>query len=436
VTTRPGPRLASVLWVLAAGALAVPVVPPLRWALLAGLAAVVAAALLERRALGRVGVAVERPRALALGLDAEEALDLALRTDAPWPVRLEVRQVWPGVLAPASARAGGVVPPGRDLEVRFGVRAARRGRAALAGPHLALSRWGLVERVVQAGEPTEVSVLPNLSAVGRLRRALDRFALQGLGARVAPRVGKGREFDRLREYRTDDDYRDIAWKASARHGKLIVQEYRLDRSQDVLVGVDRGHRMAARTTRVTRVDHAVDAAVQLAYLCDRLEDRVGVLSFGAGVDRGVGQGRGPHHLRRVVRFATGVEAARVHTDYLALAGDLRRRLKRRTLVVLLTDLPIAEEGEDLLRAVGLLLPRHLPLVVVLADPALEARAGLLPRDQAELARALVARDLAWRRRRTVLELRRRGALVVETPPERLGVEAMNGYLEVKRRQLL
>ena len=89
-----------------------------------------------------------------------------------------------------------------------------------------------------------------------------------------------------------DDFRDIAWKASARHGKLIVREYRLDRSQDVLVCLDRGHRMAARVAGLSRLDHAVNAAVLLGYICNRMEDRVGLLSFATDVTVGVGTGAG------------------------------------------------------------------------------------------------------------------------------------------------
>src|SRR5205085_7625033 len=131
---------------------------------------------------------------------------------------------------------------------------------------------------------------------------------------TSPKLGKGREFDRLREYNTDDDFRDIAWKPSARHNKLIVREYRTDRSQDVLVCVDRGHRMAARSGHISKADHAVNAAVLLAYICNRMEDRMGLLSFGAEVERGVGQGRGAAHGRQLVSFATGLKAEFIHTD--------------------------------------------------------------------------------------------------------------------------
>ena len=299
-----------------------------------------------------------------------------------------------------------------------------------------MSFWGWAERLVSLPGRSELKVMPNLRAVKRLHRTLNDAFLRGLGQRSAPRLGKGRDFDRLREYTVDDDFRDIAWKASARHRKLIVREFRLDRSQDVLVCVDRGHRMAALTTRIRRVDHAVNAAVLMSYICSRMEDRVGVLSFGAQVDSGIPQGRGAAHLSKITAYSTSIQAEYIHTDFLALGAHVRRRLRRRALVLIVTTLPETDDEQALVRATRMLMPTHLPLFVVLSDPALRAAAESLPANREELSRTLVARDLWTGRRRMMDELRRRGAWVVDTGPEDAGVDSVNAYLEIKRRQLI
>jgi len=296
--------------------------------------------------------------------------------------------------------------------------------------------FGLAERIVAAGEETAVHVLPNLRAVKRLQKRLNDYALRSLVARAAPRIGKGRDFDRLRDYVVDDDFRDVAWHASARHGRLIVREFRLDRSQEILLCVDRGHRMAARVEQITRLDHAVNAAVLISYVCNRMEDKFGVMSFSAATENGVAFGRGASQLRAVTAYTSSVDAAYQHTDYLALAAALRKRLRHRTLILILTVLPEREDRYDLLRAVGMLAPQHLPLIVTLTDRNLRAAAQLLPSNRAELSRTLVARDLWLGRLELIRELRSRGALVVEATPEDAGVESINAYIDVKRRQLL
>ena len=433
---RAGTRLVRSLLALGGAALLVPVVPGLEWALLAGAGVVAALAAAEALALRRVAIRADEPARCVLSLDEAEELRFRLSTDADRDLTLSVRRTWPRLLGGGSTTVQGVCRPGESLELACAVRGVERGRAALDGPHVALTSGGWAERIVSLPGTSELTVLPNLKAVRRMHRQLNAAVLRGLGQRVSPRLGKGREFDRLREYSTGDDYRDIAWKASARHRKLIVRDFRLDRSQDVLVCVDRGHRMAALTTRIRRIDHAVNAAVLVSYICGRMEDRVGILSFGAQVESGIPQGRGASHQSRVTSFASGIEAQYIHTDYPALGAHVRRRLRTRSLVLLLTTLPEAGEEKSLVRAVRMLAPTHLPLVVVLSDPALRAAAEALPATKEDLCRTLVARDMTTQRRQMMEELRRLGAWVVDTGPEDAGLDAVNAYLEIKRRQLI
>lgn len=442
---RPGRLLLRALLGLCLTALLVPFVPALVWLLALALAVLLAIAGREALALRRLAVTAERPAAWVLSLDEEEDLPLRLTTSARRPVRLTVRQVWPELLEQPSSRVEGTCRPGEVLSSDIRVRAVVRGTARIAPPWVSATFDGWMERFLPAtlrndqGEPaaaTPLTVLPNLKAVRRLRGQLDRLFLQGLGSRAAPRLGKGRDFDRLREYVSGDDLRDVAWKASARHGKLITREYRLDRSQDILICVDRGHRMAAPVAHVTRLDHAVNAAVLLASICNRMEDRVGLLSFADSVEQGLGQGRGSSHLRKITAYSAGVMPDYLHTDYLALGAHLRRRLRSRALVLILTALPELEGEGEIVRAVEMLVPQHLPVVIVFSDPAMAAATSFLPEDKPELCRTLVARDLWLERRRVLAELRRRGALVAEAAPGDAGVQAVNSYLEVKRRQLL
>lgn len=433
---RPGERAARVLLVLAVAAVSAAWLPGVVWLVAAGLGALAAAAGAEAAILARARVTAERAGRIALPLDEPEEIELAVAVQARRPLRLVVRQVWPPLLEPAASEERRPVRPGELARLRLAVRGVERGSAPLPPPHAALTVWGLVERRIALPLAGEVHVLPNLARVARLHRKLNRFALRGLGVRAAAKLGKGREFDRLRDYVEGDDLRDVAWKASARHRKLIVQEYRLDRSQDIVVCLDRGHRMAARVARVTRLDHAIDAALLLAYIANRMEDRIGLLAFAAEAEQGIAQGHGRSQLRRLTAYATGLAPEVVHTDYLALAAHLRRRLRHRTLVLVVTALPEREEQGELLRAVEVLTPQHLPLVVLFTDPELEAVARLRPASKEELSRTLVARDLWHGRQQMVRRLRRRGALVVETPPGDAGLDAVNAYLEVKRAQRL
>ncbi len=433
---RPAPLLIRLTILLAFAALLATVVPLMAWVVAGAFAVLLLVAAMEALALRRVRFEVERQAKLALPLDEREEVTLRITSTARRRLRLTVRQRWPEIVEPRSTVADAVCGRAEVLTLPFTIRGIARGGAAIEPLYIAATMRGLIERIVAVGEPTSVHVLPNLRAVGRMHKRLNDFALRSLGARTAPKIGKGRDFDRLRDYVRDDDFRDVAWRASARHGRLIVREFRMERSQDVLLCLDSGHRMAARVEQITRLDHAVNASVLISYICNRMEDKTGIVSFDVDVDKGLPTGRGAAHLRAITAYVTDLEAAYHHTDDLALAASLRRRLHHRTLILILTVLPEREERHDLLRAVTMLAPQHLPLFVALTDRDLRAQASLLPADRNELSRTLVARDLWLGRAELIRELRARGAMVVESTAEDWGVDSVNAYIEIKRRQML
>ena len=433
---RPGERTVQVLGGLCLLAMLVPV---WKWALpllLAGTFALVVAAVSEAFVLRSIRVESERPEHLALALGEWSQIGATLHSTSTHSLHLEIRQVWPLLVESSSERMKAIYRSGDSLPFVSRVRATRRGTVALEPPYVAATIWRFMERTMAAGRPTRISVVPNTKAVTRLQKQLNAFVLRGLGSRVAPRLGKGREFDRLRDYVTDDDYRDIAWRATARHGRLIVREFRLDRSQEIMLCLDRGHRMAARVGSLSRLDHAVNATLLLSYICDRMEDKVGLLSFADRVEKGLAPSRGSAHQRNVAAALTAVQYEYRYTDYVALAINLRRMLTHRSLIIMLTVLPEPEEQASLVKAVRLLAPQHLPLILVLTDPELKVTAQSVPATKRELCRTLVAREL-WEGRSALMgQLRHRGALVVETKPEDTSIAAVNAYIDVKRRQLL
>jgi len=436
-SVRPGPLLIRLLAYVAILSLLCTIAAWFVWIVLACFVAIAIAAAVEAIVLRRVRIDAERAPKIALALDETEVTTLRVSVgQAPSPVRLLIRQRWPDIVDRPSTVLRGAVRANELLTLEMPLRGVARGSASIEPPAIAMTSRGLVERIVTAGATSELHVLPNLKAVRRLHKRLNAFALRGLGSRTAPRIGKGREFDRLRDYVLDDDYRDIAWRASARHGRLIVREFRLDRSQEILLCLDQGHRMAARVAQVTRLDHAVNAAVLISYICNRMEDRVGIVSFDTEVDKGLAAGRGAAHLRAITAYVTALEAAYRYTDYAAMASSLRRRLHHRTLILMMTVLPEREERYDLLRAVEMLAPQHLPLIVTLSDPNLKAAAQFQPSNKSELSETLVARDLWLGRVELMRDLRARGALVVDSTPEDAGVDSVNAYIDVKRRQML
>ncbi|HLL20858.1 MAG TPA: DUF58 domain-containing protein, partial [Kofleriaceae bacterium] len=156
----------------------------------------------------------------------------------------------------------------------------RRGEHAIAAVHL---RWrgpfGFIEKRLAKPLGTKVAVVPNIGAVRAV--ALRMFADQSFmaGLKVERFLGDGSEFESLREFVIGLDHRAMDWKASARHRKLLCQEFRAERNHQVVLAVDAGQLMSEPVGGVPKLDHAINASLLLGWFCLRTGDRVGLVGF-------------------------------------------------------------------------------------------------------------------------------------------------------------
>ena len=232
------------------------------------------------------------------------------------------------------------------------------------------------------------------------------------------------------------DRRAIDWKQSARHGKLIGREHRTERNHPVILAIDSGRLMSAPAAGAPRVDRAINAALQLAFVCLKLGDRVGLYAFDSKprVASGVAGGVGAFPL--IQRLAAGIDYSTDETNFTLGLSTLQGRLDRRALVVVFTDFTDPTSAELMLETVGRLLAVHLVLFVTFRDDELDGLSSREPQEADDVSRAVVASTLL-RRREVVLErLRRLGAQVLEAGTDEMGPGLVNRYLDAKRRGLM
>ena len=269
----------------------------------------------------------------------------------------------------------------------------RRGDHGVRALHM---RWtgplGLLERRVAVEVNKKVGVVPNLGAVRAiaLRMFGDRSFMAGL--KVERYLGDGTEFESLREYVPGLDHRAIDWKSSARHRKLLCQEFRAERNHQVVLAVDAGQLMAEPVAGVPKLDHAINAAILLGWFCLRTGDRVGLLGFDEKVVQWAEPQGGMHTFARLQAMSAEIDYKRVETNFTLTLADLSTRLKRRSLVVLFTDFLDTVTAELMIENVTRLARRHLVLFVAVKDPSLVKRALARPRDLDTLHQAVVATD--------------------------------------------
>jgi uncharacterized protein (DUF58 family) len=361
------------------------------------------------------------PEALSRGV----ATPLSLEADRVGAGSLRLRQPLVPDIAVEPAEADGHL----DAEVRAG----RRGRHTLPSPATRVrGPLGLAAWYRRVGDPAEVLVYPDLPAAWRLVLAVRRGRFRDPGRLTRGPLGLGTDFESIRDYLPDDDFRQVNWRATARLGRPMSNQYRVEQDRDVVCLLDTGRLMAAPLGDRTRLDAAVDAATAVALVADEVGDRAGVIAFDAQVRRRLPPARGGGDA--VVRAVFDVEPAMVDSDY-----ELAFRAVgtgKRAFVLVLTDLLEEAAAQPLVDAMPVLARRHAVVVASVADPDLEQMVHGPPRAPADVYAAAVALDVLDARARVAAQLRRGGADVVEAGPDLLPNACVGAYLRAKARARL
>ena len=409
--------------------------PALGWAAGGGILALALAVVVDGRRLPPRCVTWTRrvPRGLSLGV-AERLVD-EWRNHTAFVLDVTLGESYPADLVREPAFTGPVrLPPHARVRVTFRLRASRRGERHLPAPVLRVGRvHGLAVRQWGAPEGVRLSVTPNVERLRRYEVLRQSRALAGFGIHVARGTGLGSEFDHLRLYGRDDDYRRIDWKATARRGRPVTRVLRVERDQSVLLALDCSHWMGLSAGALSRLDFAVDAALFLAHVARRSGDRVGVCLFAHEVLTLLPPSSRPGQVHRILDALTAARPHGVHPSYRGLARHLLARRLRRSLVVVLSEPIDDDSARDLGAALVALRGRHVPLAVSLQDPAVEADARLLPDDVQGLCRRLAASEVQGERAERLRRRHEQGIPTLDVLPRNLAVSLVNRYLELKSR---
>jgi uncharacterized protein (DUF58 family) len=347
-------------------------------------------------------------------------------------VRVRVADELAPSLGAVTRRVRVVVPARGQVTAATAIRPARRGRFVLGEVVVRVEGpLGLMARQGRRRLPGVLRVYPPFDSRDEAELRVNKARILEVGLRSAQGRGGGTEFDSLREYGVDDEFRRIDWAATARSGKPIVRTYRAERNQTVLLLLDSGRTMAGRVADVPRLDHAMDAVMMLTSLATRLGDRAGLVAFDREVRAVVGPGHARDQLSRVTEAMYQLQPLLVESDYRGAFAETLARFRRRAMLVVLTELAEQAVSETLLPALPLIARDHLVVVAGVADPEVRGWALATPVEPGAAYRKAAAVAALADRRRTVARLRGLGAVVVDAPPGRLAPDLADAYLRAK-----
>lgn len=431
----------NAIWTAAAGApatLLVALLVPGRWyAALAWPVAVLLASLADALLGSRPAQAALRldlPRSASVGAPAEAAAHVTI--DGAPPARAQLL-LDTGPLVELEDEDGLWI----DLQTgkasaAIPLRTVRRGTARITRGWL---RWkgplGLVWKQRIIALDATMAILPDIRPVrDRGAQIFQRHALQGLMAQVDR--GDGADFDALVEFRSGMDRRAIDWKQSARHSKLHAKEFRAERNNQIVFAIDAGRQMSEPVAGLSRLDRVVSATLLTAWVALKLGDRVALHAFDSRPRIASGLVSGAAAFGALQRLVAQIDYSGDETNYTHALTTLATRLTRRSMIILFTEFTDLTSAEFLVRAASRLVETHLLMIVVLRDEELESILDRRPRDADDVTRAVTAAALLRDRLMVLVRLRHLGAHVIEAEHGRVADRLVQGYVDLKRRNLL
>jgi uncharacterized protein (DUF58 family) len=294
----------------------------------------------------------------------------------------------------------------------------------------------LIHRPFHLPASDEIRVLPCLQSLRYADLVAYRRRARHWGLRQIKWREKGREFESLREYMEGDDPRHIHWKATARLDRPIVQEYQPEKNQIVMIAVDAGRLMGAVSEGKKKLDHALEATAHLAHAALAGGDQVGFLAFADQILLYIPPKKTHGQLQLILEGTVSLHTAMVEPRYEEAFLWFRARVRRRSLVVIFTDLMDELASDNLLGAVALLRPRHLPLCMAIRDSEWDDLMSRSPTNALDVYERSVLQETIRQRRKAIGKLQQKGAIAMDLPPKLLSSNALEHYLDVKRRGLL
>lgn len=381
------------------------------------------------RHLNAIEVKRKLPGSLALGVCS--MVQLEIRNPSHDLLRMTLHEGYPAAVEVGHLPVDVTLAAQTSKTLEYPLTPIRRGDAEFGRSYLRIrSRWGLWQRLLIVGKASPIRIYPNFSPIAHFATLGMEANINQLGIHLAQRRGEGSEFHQLREFRGGDALRQIDWKATARQHKPISRDYQDERDQAVVFLLDCGRRLRAKDDTLSHFDHALNALLLTAYVALRQGDAVGFMSF-AGVQRWLSPIKGQTGIQTLLNRLYDVHSSTESSDFLQAAQCLMNRHRKRSLVVMISNVR-EEDGEDLLAATRLLAQQHVVMVASLRENFLDQTLARDVMNFNDALRYCGVMQFMQQRQQLLQRLQAAGVMMVDAIPQQLHINLVNEYLKMKR----
>lgn len=437
--TYPTRRLAAIFTVPVLLTLLIPAMPAWWWIL-----AVLSDVLLMVLALADLlsipplkSLSVERTMARVASLGGWHPVELSLYYRGQRRLQLEVTDDASNGLIIDPPMHHCQIMPNTRVNLHHRLMPGQRGKFELETVFLSLmSPLALWRRTRQLPAPSELHVYPNIQQISEYALLARTGRLSLIGVRKTRRAGQENNFERLRDYQEDDNYRHIDWRSTARRQKLTVKQFQADQSQRIIFMLDCGRMMTNQYQDLSLVDYALNSMLMLSYVALSQGDSVGLISFSDHIHNYVPPTGGKRQMNRLLHAGFNQFPHLVQSRFDNAFLYLSTHCRRRSLVVLVTNVIDQVNADQVQNYMGNLIGCHLPLLVLLRDHSLFQYADNPAQDETVLYRSAAASQLLLWRHSVIRRMQAGGCLALDVFPEEMTSPLVNKYLEIKAQHLL
>ena len=364
-------------------------------------------------------------------------IDFIVKNEFNFPVSAEIIDELPVQLQIRNWKRKLELSPKQQKKIHWYLTPLQRGEYHFGNIHLFVSTpLSLLSRRFTTEAHQTIPVYPAFMQLHNYQLfSGTTLQLEG-GNQKMRKIGQSMEFEQIKEYVSGDDIRTLNWKASARKGSLMINNFMEERSQQVYCIIDKGRLMKMSFDGMTLLDYAINSCLVLSNVCLKKQDRVGVITFSNEPGNILPADRKPSQAEHILQLLYKQKTDFLESDFEMLHAQIRSKIKHRSLLILFTNFESLSGLNRQLDYLRSLAKNHLLLVVFFENSELARLTNSQAKDIEEVYIKTIAEKFSFEKRIIAKELSKYGILSILSSPKNLTVNAINKYLELKARQAI
>ncbi|MGB1206862.1 MAG: DUF58 domain-containing protein [Chitinophagales bacterium] len=322
----------------------------------------------------------------------------------------------------------------QQKNIQYELRPVERGEYHFGKLNIfCASPLGLLQKRYQFSESKMVAVYPSFIQMRQYELMAISNRLKEFGLKKIRRIGHSMEFEQIRNYNIGDDYRTLNWKATARRGELMVNQFQDEKSQQIYSLIDKGRVMKMPFEEMTLLDYAINASLVISNIAIKKGDKSGLLTFSKTVEQHLPAYKRGSQMRKLQELLYQQTTDFLESEYERLYAHVHRKITQRSLLLLFTNFETLSGLNRQIDYLRQLNKRHLLVVVFFENTELKQLLEQKASETTVIYQKTIAEKLAFEKRQIIKELQRHGIQSILTAPQHLTINTINKYLELKAR---